>query len=123
MTVIRTPAGISVWHAQLPASCQIVELSLNTLSIFRTVLILVKPHDFLPRVMGLIVMAEGDFGITKSLQDISLVVSITKSLEQGQGLLIVVQGLILMASTMCDVAQAIQGVSLSILVLVTTEHC
>jgi hypothetical protein len=72
----------------------------------------------LPRRAGLFVVAEGDMRVAEVIEDGGGFGGVACGAHEGEGLLVIADGLLVVAAAVGDVVEAVQGVCLAVGVVV-----
>lgn len=88
---------------------QAVQLSLYSRGVFVASLLLVQLKGFSPHRAGLLVLVESVMGMAEPIEDVGTVVGVTEVAEHGERVVVVADGLLVVAGVVVDVAQGVQG--------------
>lgn len=98
------------------------ELMLDAFSVGVAALFPVQPQCLQPRRAGLLALSEGDVGVAHVVEDVRDLRGVAKGAEQGKGLVVVVEGLPVLAGAVGDEPEAVQGLRLTFgVVLVSVQ--
>ena len=105
-----TPSSASVGSRRLTGFglFEGVELGPDAVGVVGALLCLVQLQRFPPRGAGRIMLAEGGVRVAQPVESVGDFVEVAEVATQGKGLLVVVDGLVVTAGVVVDVAQAVQ---------------
>lgn len=90
------------------STVEFIELPLNTLGVFQAMLHLVQLKGPLPALAGVVVVAESDVNLSEPVQGSGFRIGVAEVAVPYEGLLVAVQGLVVLVGAVGQVAQAVQ---------------
>jgi hypothetical protein len=114
---LRTAARVGVGEV-----VEVVELLLEAFDVGVTALFPVQLQCFPPDRAGLVVLPEGGVGVADVVEGVREPVGVAEGSTQGEGLVIVVDGLLVLAGAVGDESEAVQRVRLARGVGVVSEQ-
>jgi len=88
---------------------KVVELSLYALGVIVAALFPVQLQCLLPHLAGLLVLSEGGVRMAEVVEGVRGLVGVAEGAAQGEGLVVVVEGLLVVAGAVGDEPEAVQG--------------
>ena len=99
---------------------EFVELSLDAFGVGGAALVLVQLQCLPPHCPGLIVLSEGRRRVTDVVEGVRDPVGVAVVAAQGEGLVVVVEALLVVAGAVGDESEAVQGGCLTVVVVMAS---